>query len=177
MTLGVSVHLVSLLSDAGLSPANAALGITVLGLSLVAGRLFAGPLLDILHGPGVAAGFVILAALGLIILASGGASAWMLYLAVALIGLGIGAEFDFMSFLISRYLGLAVYGRAYGLTYAAFQLGCAIGPVLLGVTFDRTGSYSPALWGLVLLVLVAAVLLVNMPRYPETSTNPDMTGD
>lgn len=164
MTLGVSVHLVALLTDAGLAPSAAASGASILGLSLIAGRIVAGPLLDRVHAPYVAAAFVALATCGLALLASG-SQGGTLYLAIALIGLGIGAEFDFMSFLISRYLGPAVYGRAYGLTYSAFQLGCAIGPVLLGTMFDSRGDYALALWIVAGGTTFAAIALARLPRY------------
>jgi MFS family permease len=164
MTLGVSVHLVALLTDAGLAPSVAASGASILGLSLIAGRIVAGPLLDRVHAPFVAAAFVALATCGLVLLASGSQGA-TLYLAIALIGLGIGAEFDFMSFLISRYLGPTVYGRAYGLTYAAFQLGCAIGPVLLGTIFDSRGDYAVALWVVAGGTTLAAIALARLPSY------------
>jgi MFS family permease len=166
MTLGVSVHLVALLGDAGLSSGEAAAGVTVLGLSLVAGRLLGGPLLDRFHAPHVAAAFVALATLGLLLLATGAEGAG-LYAAVALIGLGVGAEFDFMSYLVSRYLGLASYGRAYGFTYGAFQIGCAIGPVLLGRMYDANGNYAAALLIVAGATSTAALILALLPPYPS----------
>jgi MFS family permease len=166
MTLGVSVHLVALLGDAGLSSREAAAGVTVLGLSLVVGRLFGGPLLDHFHAPYVAAAFVALATAGLLLLAAG-VNGGALYAAVALIGLGVGAEFDFMSYLISRYLGIASYGRVYGFVYGAFQIGCAIGPVLLGRMFDANGNYAAALLIVAGATATAALILARMPPYPQ----------
>jgi len=167
MTLGVSVHLAALLQDRGLTPGAAALGVSLLGAGLVLGRLVTGPLLDRFHAPHVAAAFVFLALAGVAGLLVVPGEAGALYPAIVLIGLGVGAEFDFMSYLISRYFGMARYGRVYGWCYAAFQVGCAIGPLLMGLTFDRTGNYQLGLILVAAAVAFGGTLLLRLPAYPQ----------
>ena len=95
------------------------------------------------------AGFVFLAS------AAGG----LPVLGVALMGLGLGTEIDMIAFLITRYFGQRAFGQIYGWFFMIFGLGSGVGPFLGGVTYDRAGSYNPALIG-------AAVAL--SPRSPGT---------
>ena len=60
-------------------------------------------------------------------------------------GLGQGAEFDILPYAISRYFGLRAFGAIYSSIFAAVTLGGAIGPFVMGMSFDATGSYSVAL--------------------------------
>ena len=59
-----------------------------------------------------------------------------------LVGIGLGAEVDLIAFLLSRYLGMRSFGEIYGYFFAIFMLGAGLGPFVMGVSFDRTGSYN-----------------------------------
>lgn len=164
-TSGLMAHLVPLLMDRDVSPGLAALGASLLGVSLIAGRILCGVLLDRIHAPFVVIAFLLGPVIGLAMLA-GGASAQLAFIATLLIGLGIGAELDFMSFLISRYLGQRAYGTVYGVMYAAFAVGAGIGPLLMGYAQQGLGDYSPALWALCGLTAVALIPFAGLGRYP-----------
>jgi MFS family permease len=58
----------------------------------------------------------------------------------------------------------------YGWLFAIFSAGSALGPYVLGVTFEAYRSYAPALIGFgVLLVIASALILCLGPyRYPVT---------
>jgi SAM-dependent methyltransferase len=53
----------------------------------------------------------------------------------------------------------------YRALFAAFTLGAVIGPLLMGVSFDSTGSYSPVLGGFVVATLIAAGLMTQLGPY------------
>ena len=89
----------------------------------------------------------------------------MVHLAAVLMGLGFGAEFDLLSYFISRYLGLKIYGKIYGLMYSAFSLGAGIGPLLMGMSYDRLGNYNTGLWYLFAAICIAVVLLGKLGPY------------
>lgn len=168
MSLGIAVNVVPLLTDRGMPPVQAAGMASVLGLGLLAGRLASGLLLDRFPAPAVAFGCLAMPALGLAGLAAdGSADTSVVGACLFLIGFGIGAEFDFLSFFISRYIGLRVYGKVYGWTYAAFQVGCGVGPLMMGIVFDRTRSYDAGLWALAGCCLVAAALFSAFGPYPR----------
>lgn len=173
-TIGTTVHLMALLTDRGLSPASAATTISVLGLSMIFGRVVGGLLLDRFFAPFVAFVFLIGTAAGLLILAGGAPGQWVL-LAIVLLGLGFGAEFDLMSYLVSRYLGLRAYGQIYGFIYAAFAIGAGIGPVVMGRFYDLTNSYTTGLNTFTGIGVTAAVLILFLGPYRIFSQFPDET--
>lgn len=175
-TTGFSVHLAPLLGDRGFDGAHAAGGVSLLGLSLVAGRIASGFLLDRLP-PGLVA-FTVIAgsAGGLLIVASGPPTA-LLICGIVLVGLGIGAEFDFLSYFIARIFGLARYGAIYGWVYAGFMLGCAVGPAAMGYFFDRSGSYAAPLGGLSAGAALAALAFLALGRWMAPPRNLDGSAD
>jgi MFS family permease len=161
---GAIAHVVPLLVDRGISPKVAAGAMGFAGIALTVGRLFAGYLLDRIHAPYVAAIFFLLPLCGIGILLAGLAPSYAV-LAIVLIGMGLGAEVDLIAFLLSRYFGMRSFGEIYGYLFAIFMLGSGIGPYLMGVAFDVSGSYRPALIGLCAVLLVACLLLLRLGAY------------
>ncbi len=161
---GCVLHLAPMLSDQGISPHRVALAISILGSALLIGRVGSGYLLDRFFAPRV--GMCIFGAIvcGIALLRIGAASG-LLFLAVFLIGLGMGAEVDIIAYLTSRYFGLRAFGEVYGYAFASFVLAGALGPWLMGLGFDRSGSYGSILVGFLLATLVAAVLMTRFGPY------------
>jgi nitrate/nitrite transporter NarK len=82
-----------------------------------------------------------------------------------LVGLGQGAEFDILPYAITRYFGLRAFGEIYGSIFAAVTLGAAIGPLVMGMSFDVTGSYSLALISFTVATFTAAGLMTGLGPY------------
>jgi MFS family permease len=163
---GAITHLSPLLTDRGVPAANAALAASMLGLASFCGRLITGFLLDRFFGPRVGFCVCALSAGGILLLARAGSSVPGIAAAV-LIGLGVGAEAAFTPYLLTRYFGLRAFSTLYGFTWTAYAIAGAIGPVLMGKAFDATGSYVSLLTFLSVSTLVAAGLLLLLPRYPS----------
>ena len=164
-TVGTSVHLMSLFTDRNVSPENAALTMSLLGVALIIGRIGGGFLIDRFFAPLVAAFFFTGATLGFILLASG-ATGVQMSIAVILLGLGFGAEFDLLSYFVSRYLGLKSYAQIYSYIYGAFSLGAGFGPLLLGWSFDQNGNYTQGLYLFSAFAATATILLYFLGKYP-----------
>jgi MFS family permease len=108
------VHLVPLLTDAGLSR-NVAAGIVgFMGMAIIVGRLSVGVLVDRLHAPYVAVVYLLFPVFGCLLLAHVAITSTIAVLGVLTIGLAAGAEVDLIAFLTSRYFGLKSYGELYG---------------------------------------------------------------
>jgi MFS family permease len=120
-------------------------------------------LLDHLFAPHVAAVFFAGAALGIGLLWLG--TTPVAFAGAFLVGLGLGAEVDLIAYLISRYFALRDFGKVYSSAFAAFALAGALGPLLMGANFDRTGSYRSALVTFLAATLVAAVLMTRLGPY------------
>jgi len=155
---GANAHIVPVLTDRGLTPAAATGIFGMMGLSTLVGRPLVGLLLDRIFAPHVAAGFFIAPLAGLPLLASG--SGLSPAIGAVLLGLALGAEIDLIAFLTTRYLGQRAFGEIYGYLFMAFVLGSSVGQFIADLSFDRLGSYTPALTGFA-VALMAAVVLVN----------------
>ena len=161
---GAVTHLAALLTDRGVPGGMAALAASVMGLTSFLGRLLTGLLLDRFFGPHV--GFVLISsAAGGILLLANAQSAFTGMAAAALIGLGLGGEADITPYLLTRYFGLRSFSTLYGFTWTAYAIAGAAGPIIMGMAFDTTGSYSSLLILLSTVTLVAACILLALPRY------------
>jgi MFS family permease len=158
------LHMPALLTDRGLSAERAALASSVIGLSLLTGRLGSGYLLDRFFAPRVAIGFFGASATGMAILWAGSTGATALA-AAFLVGLGMGAEADVIAYLMSRYFGLRAFGTAYGHGFGAFVLAGAMGALLMGAGFDWTHSYTVPLAGFFVAMMIAIGLLTRLGPY------------
>lgn len=162
---GAITHLSALLTDRGIGLHEAALAASILGGASLTGRLISGWFLDRFWGPAVS--FVLLLSMaGGIALLSRSATLPQAALAAIFIGLGLGGEADVTPLLLSRYFGLRSFSSLYGLTWTFYAIAGALGPVILGRAFDTAGSYGTVFDILAIPVLVSAMLMLWMPRYP-----------
>ena len=163
-TNGLNAHLPPLLTDRGLSPEHAATVLSVLGLASLTSRLTTGYLLDrFFAARAVAALFAVCAAGFLLILYSEGTA--MAVAGSLLVGFGLGAESDAIPYLLTRYFGLRRFSELYAYTWSAYACAGALGPLLMGGMFDRTGSYESTLLVFCGLVIVSAGLFSALPHY------------
>jgi MFS family permease len=160
---GVIVHIVPLLGDIGLSAPAAARTASLLGVGIVAGRLLTGALLDALHGPLLAAFFMLCAAAGFLILYGG--SPRLVLFAVLLIGLSLGSEGDLLAFFTARYFGMRSYAELFGWMFGFIALGTSAGPLLI-MGLQEGGGYRTALLVFAGQCVVAAALFGSLGRYP-----------
>jgi MFS family permease len=158
------VHMPALFADRGATPRTAAMAGSVVGAALLAGRIGCGYLLDRYFGPYVAIAVCALSALGVALLWIGTAGGLALA-AAFLVGLGMGSEVDIIAFLMSRYFGLRALGRTIGFAFGAFVVAGGVGPLVMGLSFDRTGSYRLPLAGFFVATVVAAALMARLGPY------------
>jgi MFS family permease len=163
---GAITHLSAMLTDRSVSPGGAALAASAMGGAALIARLLTGWLLDRFFAPRVAMVLLLVAALGALLL-SGARSMSMGVAASALIGFGMGGEADITPYLLAKYFGLRSFSTLYGLTWTAYAVAGAIGPVIMGKAFDATGSYQALLMQLTGLTAASAALMLFLPRYAE----------
>jgi MFS family permease len=158
----VNVHAVPLLTDRGVTPASAAALAGLIGLSVTAGRLVSGFLLDRMRGPVLAFLMFGLPALACMLLVVAGADLWLCGLAIAIVGLAAGAEHDIAAYFCARYFGRRHYGKIYGLLYTLYGVGAGLGPFAAGWLVAETRDYSLALHGGSALFAIAAALILTL---------------
>jgi cyanate permease len=163
--MGLVPHLVPMLGDAGLDPRTAGKLAGQMGLAVIGSRMIVGFALDRVFAPRVAVVICLVAAAGNLVFVLQGVGAASIT-AIAM-GLALGAELDLMGYLVARYFGLAQFGRIYGWLYFAFIFASGLGPLWVGAVRDATGSYSLALVGSCVGLLVSCAGFLLMPRYPD----------
>ena len=163
---GVISHLAALLTERGISAQSAAFALSIMGATGILGRLTTGLLLDRYFAPYIAAFMLGVAGLGILMLTNA-ATALVALTGTALMGYGLGSEADVVPYLIARYFGRKHFAALYGLTWTAYAVGGATGPIVVGHFYDRAGNYQPGMIiALALTCIVGAALSLLLPRYP-----------
>lgn len=159
------VNTVPLLQDKGFSPITSSQMFSTFGVSLVAGRVVVGYLVDRLWAPGVAFVTLSLPAVGCFLLGSVD-DVSLLIVGIALVGIGAGAEFDLAAFFIARYFGMRDYARLFGLQMGVISGGICLAPALTAYLYQTTGSYAVILDMNIILFAISAAILLTLGRYP-----------
>jgi predicted MFS family arabinose efflux permease len=157
---------VPLLMDSGFTAATAAYAASLLGASLVVGRLGCGYLVDRFFAPHVAIGFQIIRIAGFTALVLEPGS-WTGILATISLGLVMGAEFNLMPFFCVQYFGRHAFGKVYAVILVWFALGAAPATFLTGLSHDVFSTYAVALMIAVALNIVGIGLLLTVGPYPK----------
>ena len=163
---GLISHLAAMLTERGISGQSAALALSVMGATGILGRLTTGLLLDKYFAPYVAVLMLGVSAFGIFLMVSTTSTSVALA-ANAILGYGLGSEADVVPYLIARYFGRKHFSALYGLTWTAYAVGGATGPIMVGHFYDQAGSYRPGLiLSLCLICAVASAICLLLPRYP-----------
>lgn len=169
---GLIPNMENILKTAGFARAEVVALVTLIGLSVTAGRLVGGWLIDRLWAPGVACVMIGLPAVACYLLASSELSVSAARGAIVMIGIAAGVEYDLMAFLVARYFGMKSYGAIYGAQYGFFALGAGLAPVVFGRAFDNTGNYNSVLLLSAVFLIVGAASLLALGRYRSFSNKP-----
>jgi MFS family permease len=178
LSSGLVVLQVPMLIEAGIAPTVSAGLASIVGVSMIVGRIGTGYLLDHFHAALVLTFFILASSLAAVVFAIG-VTISTAPIAAALIGLIIGAEFDALSYLIPRYYGYRSFGTIYGVVYAIFQLGAGLGIAGVGFSRDWLGSFRPSMWALAVLTVLVGLLFSRLGpyRYPAGKLGDAETSD
>ncbi len=158
----IPLHIVVHGMDLGMTPALAAMLLSVMGAASVAGRLSVGALVDRLGGRrALLLCLVPLIASLLAFLST--STPWLLFVAVGVYGIAHGGLFTVMSPTVAEYFGLKAHGAIFGIVVFFGTIGGASGPILAGRIFDLTDSYTLAFASLAALATLGLVLALRLP--------------
>ena len=164
---GVIAHLSALLTDRGVTAQGASYAIGIIGATSLLGRILTGVFLDRFFGPRVSQIMLLMTVVGIALLSIAHTLTAGL-VAASLIGFSMGSEGDITPYLLSRYFGLKRLSTLYALTWTAYAIGGATGPLVVGRIFDAVGSYRPAMIQLLALpALITCLLMFLLPRYGD----------
>jgi predicted MFS family arabinose efflux permease len=163
---GLVTNLAAMLTEHGISGSSAALALSVRGGAGIIGRLCTGFLIDRFSPQKIQTMILFFTVLGTVVLAYSGTSP-MALMGAALLGIGLGSEADIVPYLLANYFGRKHFSVLYGLSWTAYAIGGATGPMVVGHLYDRFGSYQPrfiiGLAGIALLATLLSLLLRGSP--------------
>lgn len=159
---GLVTNLAAILVQHGVAASGAAVALSVRGGAGIIGRLGIGLAIDRVSPQRIQTFVLLLAAAGTLILAFAG-SGPMAWMGAAILGVGLGSEADVGPYLLARYFGRRHFSVLYGLTWTAYAIGGATGPLWIGHLYDHTGAYQPRfivyLAGVAFLAVVLSLFL------------------
>jgi MFS family permease len=139
----IFVNVVPYADDAGITPMDAALIISLIGFSNIPGRLVIGRLSDAMGRRAMAVACPLLqcAVVSSLMWAD---ELWMLYTFGIVFGFLWGGGGTMVAAMIGDTFGMRSLGSIMGLMSGAWALGAAIGPAIGGYVFDVSGEYFAA---------------------------------
>ena len=163
--IGALAHFVPMLRHSGMPAQKAAGFASIIGVSVVVGRIALGWLVDRFFAPRVIFCFFLAPCVAFFLLQSDGGQIYYVLSAIG-IGLALGAEVDVLAYLTSRYFGMQHFGVLYGGLFSAFTIGAANGPLLLAILYEQRSDYDLALQLLSFAALLVCGLTFLLPRFP-----------
>jgi len=167
-TFTLLLHFVPILVWKGMTPLGAAGLVGALAAISIPIVLLVGALGDRFHRPKVAAVLSAVVGLGVLVLILG-TELWTFWIAVVLIS-GIQGLFPLVWAATGEAFGRRAFGTIRGAITAVQVLGTATMPVIAGTIFDRTGSYTIALWMVIGCTLLTSLFFLLTPRMTYRAT-------
>lgn len=157
--VAVQQNLVLYLRGQGVSPARAALALSVAVWSSAPGKIISGAIADRFSARMGVVFSVLCIGLGIITLLGTPASSGVIFLFAFVFGLGYGGIFNATPTIVFEYFGARGVGSVMGMFLVFFGLGTSSGGLLAGYLFDRTHRYAVP-FSLDLALACAALLLL-----------------
>ena len=165
------VYLPSFAHDRGVSEFLSATLVGIIGGASVAGRMGLGALAD---RAGVVrlyqASFLVLALSYSIWMVANSYSTMVVFALV--MGAGYGGYVALSPAIVAHLFGPHRMGTVLGALYTSGGFGAMVGPPLVGMIIDRTGSYRIAIAAAFTVAMIAYALLIPLSRYEPVSESP-----
>ncbi len=165
-TSAMMTHQLAYFRSEGLSTGAAATTVLLASVASGAGRMGAGALVDLMDYRYVLAGVTLALSLSFVYLALAPVTTLVQALPFAVIfGIGWGSTVPVRPVIAALTFGDRSIGAIIGLMQLSALLGGIMGPLIMGVIFDNTGSYHASLWVLAIIsVMVLPLLFLMKPR-------------
>lgn len=167
LTIGLLIHQVPILVEAGIARETAAWLAGLGGIAGIVGKLVTGALVDRYRANWVGGITLGATALAFALLLDGVRTPTLIVLAMVINGYSAGTKLQICSYLVSQYGGLRNFGAIYGAISSLVALGSALGPLLAGMVYDATGGYGGFLLAGAIGCVVCGVTIATLPRYPD----------
>lgn len=167
LTIGLLIHQIPILTEAGVSRTTAAWLASLAGAAGIAGKLVSGLLLDRYRANWVGGFTLVATAFAFVLLLDGVRTPELIVAAMVVSGYSAGSKLQVASYLTARYGGVRNFGVIYGLITSLVAFGSGLGPMLAGFVYDATQSYTQFLIAGTVGCLACGALIMTLPRYPD----------
>jgi MFS family permease len=134
------------------------------------GKLLAGAMADRLGLKPTLIGYIVFMTSGAGgLLAAGAGTPWI---AIGALGLGWGGIYTLQQMAAAEVFNGPALGRIVGFLVLIDSIGAALGPWVIGIVYDRTGSYDLALQLIMVLLAVALIATLLLRRAPSPAVIP-----
>ncbi len=168
---GLLSNFARIMTEEGFERSSIATIAAVMGLTVVAGRVLVGALVDRFWAPGVAALFFVLPTIALLMLVYTDVTFATGLIIAIMIGLAAGAELDLLAYLTSKYFGALHYPAIFGAIIAFFTVGAGIAPPLFGAVAQAYQGYDVMLTISVALLILSILLFLALGKYPADDSS------
>jgi MFS family permease len=167
LVMAFSIHMLPILTSAGLTRDKGALIAGSYGLFAVVGKFSYGLLANRFPGQVVAAAMMALplASCALLLMPSPSTAACLM--AICLIGVSSGAQLQLFVYLTTRHFGLLAFGTIFGFISSALTIASGVGPFLAGRLYDMSGDYHLLLAAGIPMAVLASLVMLWVGDYPE----------
>jgi MFS family permease len=167
LVMAFSIHMLPILTSAGLTRDKGALIAGSYGLFAVVGKFSYGLLANRFPGQVVAAAMMALplASCALLLMPSPSTAACLM--AICLIGVSSGAQLQLFVYLTTRHFGLLAFGTIFGFISSALTIASGVGPFLAGRLYDMSGDYHLLLAAGIPMSVLASLVMLWLGDYPE----------
>ena len=172
LTMGLSIHLFPILTEAGVDRTRAAWLVGLAGIAGIVGKLVTGVLLDRFRPNWIGGITLGAAALAFLLLLDGIRSPALIVIALLINGYAAGTKTHITGFLTAGYAGMKNFGAVYGVMSSLMALAAGMGPMLAGLVYDTFGDYRLFLIGGTVGCALGGMMIVSMPRYRNWETTP-----
>ncbi len=173
LTMGLSIHLFPILTEAGISRASAAWLLSLSGIAGIVGKLATGLMLDKFR-PNWIGGLTLGAcALAFALLIDGIRSPAMIVAAMVVNGYAFGTKTQITGYMTANYAGMKSFGFLYGIMSALMALASGLGPFLVGRIYDTMGGYEPFLVLGTIGCIIGGLLMMSLPPKRVFADDPE----
>lgn len=162
----ITLHLVPIVRESGLSLAAAASLAGVAGIGSIAGRLGMGFLLDRWSARKLGVAVFLLPLASAMLFGYADSYPAMVF-AAAVLGLSMGAEGDVLNYIASRRFDHAIFGSISSILQTVTAITSVGGVMVAGMLADYWGSYQLFLLLCVPITVIGAITLAMVPDAPE----------
>ncbi len=167
LTMGLSIHLFPILTEAGVSRTTAAWLLSLSGIAGILGKLATGVLLDRFR-PNWIGGLTLGAcALAFALLIDGIRSPVMIVFAMLVNGYAFGTKTQITGYMTANYAGMKSFGFLYGIMAALMALASGLGPFMAGYMYDHLGGYGPFLLIGTVGCAIGGLIMISLPPKRE----------